>query len=391
MTNTKQRSSRSGMTLLEMMIALVVFSIIVAGAFSYVRSQSVGFSLGSERMDALQNLRYTANILELDLRTLGSNVPDDQPMIIYAGDDVFAFNADYTTNVADDPWAVYYDPDAPNGSVTALTTATQITVPNTSFLYPLESFPIGGATNSRAETIIFFFRPDSSTTRTDDYVLYRRVNREQPELVSRNLLRTPGTQFFEYFWVRTPLGSPSFIEDVPMDSLPLAHTAPYHGAPADTAPANFIDDLRGVRINITTTNGKTGDAERLRTITRTVRLPNAGLAIKKSCGDEPILGVGITALAGLLPGGEPVVNLTWNSAVDEDGGESDVTRYVIWRRVPGVAGWGDPYLSIPSGQSSYIYQDQAVAAGQQWEYALAAQDCTPMLSGTAVSGIVNIP
>ncbi len=391
MIKTKRLSAQRGMTLLEMMIALVVFSIIVGGAFSYVRSQSVGFRLGSERMDALQNLRFTANVLELDLRTLGSNVPDEQPMIIYAGNDVFAFNADYTTNVADDAWSVYYDPDAPTGSVTALRATTPITIPNTSFSYPSESFPMGGAVNSPAETIVFFFRPDSSTARDDDYVLYRKVNRDQPELVSRNLLKTAGLQFFEYFWLMRPLGSPAYIEQVPSDSLPLMHSAPYHGAPSDTNPVNLVDDIRGVRVNFTTTNGKTGAEERLRTISRTVRLPNAGLAIKRSCGDAPILGISLTAVYATLTGGEPVVNLSWNQAVDEGGGESDVTRYVIWRRDPANADWGDPYLSIPSGQSAYTYQDQAVAAGERWIYALAAQDCTPMLSGTTNSAVVNIP
>ena len=85
------------------------------------------------------------------------------------------------------------------------------------------------------------------------------------------------------------------------------------------------------------------------------------------------------------------MNLSWGRAVDEGGGENDVTRYVIWRRPTAVADWGDPYLSIPGGQSSYTYQDQAVSSGDQLIYALAAQDCTPLLSGIATSSAVNVP
>lgn len=385
-------SHRGGMTLLEMIIALVVFGVVVSAAFSLLRSQSRGFRVGSERLNALQNLRFAANMLDLDLRTAGSNVPDEQPFLVYAGSDVIAFNGDYTTNVANDVWAVYYDPDAPTGSVTALTRSRRITIPNTTFAYPDTSYRgLGGTTNSPAETIVFFFEVDTSTTRSDDYVLYRKVNGDPPEVVARNLLQTSGLQFFEYYWVRRPPSASASIQQVPQAQLPLMHSVPIHGAAADTGAAARIDSVRGVRVNFTTTNGRTGADERRRAITRTVRLPNAGLAIKRSCGDEPILGINLTAVADTLPGGEPVAALTWGQAVDESGGESDVTRYVIWRRLPSEPDWGDPYLSIPAGQPTYSYQDQAVASGDTYFYALAVQDCTPSLSDLVQAGPVNIP
>jgi prepilin-type N-terminal cleavage/methylation domain-containing protein len=111
------------MTLVELLVALAVFGIVVGAALGMLNSQSRAFRLGGEQMDALQNMRFTASVLELDLRTTGSNVPDAQPFLILADDDVVAFNADYTTNVTNDVWAVYFDPDAPGGSVTALTQA----------------------------------------------------------------------------------------------------------------------------------------------------------------------------------------------------------------------------------------------------------------------------
>jgi prepilin-type N-terminal cleavage/methylation domain-containing protein len=385
------------MTIIEMLVAMAVFSIVMAGAFAVLRSESRGLRLGAERASALQNLRFAANVLELDLRTLGANVPDEQPFLVYADGSVIAFNADYATNVADDPYGVYYDPDAPTGSVTALRAAEAITVPLSAFSYPDTNYTgLGGVTNSPAETIIFYFDLDTSTARTDDYALYKQINGDAPELVSRNILRNPSggglsVEFFEYFRVRTPQSAPAYVEAIPGDSLPLAHSAPIHGSLADTGSVALVDSVRGVRVSFTVTNGRTGAAEHRRSIARLIRFPNAGLAVKRTCGDEPILGVFLLAAPGVNANGDPIVTLTWNQAVDEAGGERDVTRYVLWRRLLGAAEWGDPYLSIPPGNVTYTYEDQAVTPGDTYEYALAVQDCTPSLSLIATAGPVTIP
>ena len=392
MTRTRSYRNEKGMTLIELMISLMVFSIVMASGLNFLRRQSESYRLGSNRMDMLQNMQFASNVLSLDIRTAGSNTPDEQPFLVYCGSDVVAFNADYTTNVANDAWAVYYDPDAPSGSVTALVPGTSITVPHTTFSYPSVSYSaLGGTGNSPAETIIFFFDPDSSTTRNDDYALFRQVNTDPPELVSRNLLQTQGLPFFEYFWLKTPLSAPAYIEQVPAAAIPLMHSVPVHGSAADTGVAARIDSVRAVQVNFTTTNGLTGTEERLRSVTRLIRIPNAGLAVRRSCGDEPILGATLNA-GGVTTGlGEPAVNLSWAQAVDESGGEGDVTRYVVWRRESSNPDWGDPYLSIPAGQANYTYQDQAVSSGDRYFYALAAQDCTPSLSSQSISALVVVP
>lgn len=389
---TSVRSDRHGMTIIEMLVAMAVFSVVMASAFAVLRSESRGMRLGSERAAALQNLRFAANVLEIDLRTLGANVPDDQPFLVYADENVVAFNGDYATNLPNDPYAVYFDPDAPGGSVTALTASQRITIPLSAFAYPDTNYiGLGGVTNSPAETIMFYFDLDTSTARVDDYVLYKKINRDAPEIVSRNVLASTGLPFFEYHWVRTPLSAPAYVEPVPRDSLPLAHSAPLHGSVADTGRVARIDSVRGVRVSFTVTNGRTGDAEHLRSISRLIRLPNAGLAVKRSCGDEPILGVFLLAAPSLDVNGDPIVTLTWNQAVDEAGGEQDVTRYVIWRRLDTATEWGDPYLSIPPGNPSYTYVDGAVTTGESYVYALAVQDCTPSLSPIATAGPVVAP
>ena len=379
------------MTLLEMMIALVVFSAVLVSALSIIQRQSRAFDAGSEGMNALQNVRFAVEYSAQQLRAVGSGVPDQQPFLVYAGADVVAFNGDLVTNVANDAFAVYYDPDAPAGSVSAARREQRFAVPNGAMSYPDTSYLLPSGANSPAETVILFFRPDSSTARLDDYALFRSTNGTRAELVARNLLLTAGRPFFEYMRVVTPVSGATTMAAVPASALPLAHTVPLHLATVDTGAAALIDSIRAVRISITGTNGLTGAAERIRTISRLIRLPNAGLAVRRTCGDEPLPAQAFGASLDTLASGEPVAALTWSASVDEAGGERDVMRYVIWRRLASETDWGDPYLSIPAGNTTYSYTDAAVQSGSQYSYAVAAQDCTPGLSSRLSAGPVAIP
>jgi hypothetical protein len=152
-----------------------------------------------------------------------------------------------------------------------------------------------------------------------------------------------------------------------------------------------IDSLRGVRVNFTATNGLTGANERIRTITRLVALPNAGLANRKSCGDEPIPPTGFVGANAILAGGKKAVRLTWNASVDEGGGEKDVIRYVVWRRQFASPNWGDPFESIPAGLPNYTWVDELVTPGETYAYAVASQDCTPTLSQIVTVGPITVP
>ncbi len=376
-------SSQRGFTLVELLITLLVFGIVTGSALAVFRSQSRAFTAGVDRMTVLQNLRYAANTLQGDLRTAGSNVPAIQPFLVYVDKDVVVFNADYATNIADDPFAFFYDPDAPMGEVTALRAAQQTTIPNSAFLYPSTDYMVAGV-NSPAETIIFFFRPDSLTARTDDFALFRQVNQGTAEMVARNLLRTEGQPFFEYVQLTSGGAGTTAIQVLPSARLPLAHLAPRQGSPADTGQSALIDSLQAVRVRFTATNGQAGNEERTRAITRLIRMPNVGTTTRPACGDVPMLGSNLIAAAGPNPG-DPIT-LTWGPAIDETGGERDVVRYVIYRREGANPNWGDPFLSIPSGEVAYMYGDADIVSGQVYWYALAAQDCTPALSDQSVAG-----
>ena len=387
MTSRRQLSER-GLTLIEMLIALTVFSVVLAGALAFLRAQGRSFTLGSQRSAMLQNSRFAFDELEKDLRTAGAGAPDIQPAMIYAGPNVVAFNANYATRTPGDVFAVYYDPDVPIGAADAARRSDRFTIPTTTVAYPDTDYLQGGLINSPAETITFFFAPDSTTSRSDDYILYRQVNNTAPELVARGILQTGAVPFLQYYAQVMVAGSP-VIQQVPNGTLPLQHSVPVHLAINDTGPAARIDSVRAVLVSFSVTNGLSGSSERRRPLSRYIRLPNVGLSNKQTCGDPPILGTGIAAAWNPAT---TAVDLTWNAAVDELAGERDVVRYVVWRKSVSDSSWGDPFLSFPpAGTPTYLYSDHDVTSGSKYVYGLAAQDCTPANSNLVASAEVDVP
>lgn len=382
--NNDRIASRNGMTLVEVMVALLVGLLVLSAAMTFFGQQGNAFNRGTTAMHALQNGRYAVNTLEKDIRTAGVGLAPRQPALVYAGADVLAFNADYAAGEATDVHAVYVDENAPSDQLNAVTHAGRFIVPLTTFGYPEVSYNRGD-TNSPAETLTFFFEPDGTTARTDDFALYRQVNAATAAVVARNLLPTDGHPFLEYQVVRVPEDGPTQMMTVPG---PLAHRAALHGSPADTGGLARIDSVRAVRVRFTVTNGETGTREQLRPVDRTVRLPNAGMATRNVCGDPP-LGTGLGATL-VSVAGQAAVQLAWGASPDEAGGEGDVLRYILWKSVDG-APFADPWVTIPAGLPTYSYLDEAVVPGQSVRYAVVVQDCTPSRSPLAPSPVVVIP
>ena len=370
----------AGFTLVELIIVTVVFGIVLTGTLGFMTVQHKAFLKGADRLMTLQNLRYAYQTLEIDLTTLGSNVPVGQPAMVLADGDVIAFTGDYTSNLANDVSAVYIDPDAPNGLVQA--PLVTISIPNSPFAWPDTIYVAPGGTPSMAELIIYFFEPDVSTARADDYVLKRQVNDAAPEVLARNLMKQGSTPFFRYFRERRYTSQSSDLDSIPDGDLPLFHSVMIHGSTSDTATSAKGDSIRAVRVSFRSTNGRPGADEWFADLSRVIDLPSAGYGIMMTCGDEPILGSPLTVqVVNPDPLEPPVVRLDWLPATDESVGEKDVIRYVLYRRpVPNIGDWGDPFLSIPAGAASYTYEDATVQVGATYQYAHAAQDCTPTLS-----------
>lgn len=383
------RSTR-GITLIEMLVALVIFAIVLGATMNMLLSQSRGFSKASDELALLQNYRFANDFIRREFSAAGGNVPDQQPVVVYAGIDAFAFSADYISNNAADVSAVFIDPDAPAGHVSAMTTAQQTTIPGSlpAFVYPSVNYNDAAANPSTAETITYFFSLNAATPRTDDFVLQRQVNNNAPEIVVRNILPDSARPFFRYHYLNVPSAGRSTVDTVPTAWLPLSHSVPLHGDVADSGAAARVDSLRLVEIRYVVTNGEVGPKERTKPISLAVPLPNMGVAKLAICGSQPLFSRPVSA--SLAMSGVDV-NLSWMPAVDEGGGENDVIRYGVFRRVVGDTLWGDPIIAIPAGNASYGFSDGGVVPGNVYEYAVTAQDCSPSSSTFSVSLPVVVP
>lgn len=380
--------ARAGFTLLEMTVALTLLGVLMTLTLNVFNDQVRMFREGTTTADALQTVRFAMGVMEKDLATVGVNVAPEQPFLVYADTHVIVFNADYTSTDENDLFAVFVDTAASQEVATAVSTVRRFQVPRTTFFYPDTTYRLG-AQNSPAETITFYFEPDTSTTRSDDYQLMRKVNDQQPDIIARQILRIPSTPFFTYIRRITPANASPFLQNAAVASLPLRHTARLHGSPADTGRVSAIDSVRAVRLAFRVTDGRPAAHERTYDAARTIWFANAGVAARQTCGDEPIAGSLNFQATAVLSGGIPGVELTWNAATDETAGERDVIRYIIFRmNAPGPV--SDPHLSIPAGSSSYSFTDFNVEIGATYYYSIAAQDCTPRLSEVIAATPVTV-
>jgi prepilin-type N-terminal cleavage/methylation domain-containing protein len=388
----------AGFTLVEMLITMVILSIVMGATITLLRSQTRTFRISGQKMELSQNMRYAVGTIDRALRTAGAGVANQQPMFIYGGNDVVAFNSNYT-HVNQDRCAVNINPDAPVGSYEILPLASAYIFPNTAFTYPSMTYT---STTCQAETIVFYFRPDSSTAaEPNDFVLMEKVNAMPAELVAKNLFAYPGRPFFQYFvhplsLIVPPAARDSLVLAGAAGSgivLPIRHSVAIHGSPTDSAgdPSNsyLADSVKAVRINIRVGNGLTGADQRLRDISTVVGLPNNGLIQLKDCGTAPLL-TGVLTVTPNAAGNPPSVTLQWPASFDEAAGETDINQYNIYRRLLADPAFGSALLTIPAGQPPpYVFMDNGVAAGTDYVYAVGAQDCTPSESARLVSPTVR--
>jgi prepilin-type N-terminal cleavage/methylation domain-containing protein len=261
---------RRGFSLVELLIAIVVMAVVLAGTMNFFMGQSKTFRKATTDMVLLQNARFATDLLNEHFRSVGANLTVGQPAVIYADKNTFAFNADYATNVAGDINAIYYEPKAPTNQVESLLMAQAFTIPNSA---PALSYPAGDYTQagapSPAEAITFWFTPDTETTRSNDYVLMRQVNSSVPEVVVRNVLPDSTYPFFRYMYLKTDA----------VTSIQTIDTRPAASLPATYASSLLIsgDSLRGVIISFIVTNGLADTAERTRPVSVIASLPNVGM------------------------------------------------------------------------------------------------------------------
>jgi len=375
---------RSGFTLLEVMLSITILLLVFAMTVPLFRSQVQAMGSTAGRSDAQQNVRFAISTMERQIRVAGAGVSDQQPLLVQADPFAVTFDADYaardTAAEGGAFGAVYYDPDLPAGSTMSMTPAHQITLPLSSTIWPTTSYYRGGPP-SAAETISFWVAPDNSPGSSGRYALFRRVNAMPVDTLARGMILDPLTPPFTY----QIINAAGAVVDVPASSLPAIHV-PVHGSPADTGSSALTDEIRFVKVHLIGSFIERDGTKTQRPADASIRLLNAGLLNHATCGDAPVFGQSVTAVA---PTSNQVV-LSWGRATDDGGGEKDVEKYVIYRRLVGDV-FADPLASIPAGQPTYTFTDTQVSSTNTWVYGVAAEDCGGQFSPIAVSNQVTVP
>lgn len=378
------RARRRGVTLMEMMIALLIFVTIFGLAVQFFRYQARSMSQSSGRQDALQNARYAQNAIDRDLRIAGIGVVNTQPLIVQADAMAITFNADLTTSDSADPAAIYYDPAVDSNSTISMNNASKVQLPRSASFYPDSNYA-DGSIPSRAETISYWVSLDSTSLHPDIYVLFRRVNNTTPRVVAKGINIPAGVAFFTYM---RP-DSTGALDSIRTASLPILHV-PIHGSAQDTGHSAWLDSVRVVRILAQGLYHDPDKGDITRKVASSTKLINAGMVRSTVCGDPPLPAVGAVATPLPNPLAPTSVQITWNESVDQDNGEKDVERYVVFKRRTGDPSWGEPIASVAASPPSYSIDDTDLHTGS-WDYAVVAQDCSPANSPMDGAGTVVIP
>lgn len=376
------RRRTAGFSIIELLIAMTMAVGLAGAAYSLFRSQSRSFSDNVDRFDTIQNARSAMEESERVIRTMGAGTPNNQPVLVYGANDVLAFNTDYIEqDTVSTRWATYFNPDTPVAETVVWDQTNQTVIPNTSYTYPTATYNLGNGSPSPAETYIFYFAPDSSTSRTDDFILYQRVNNGASDIVARNILAHPsGKPFFEYLMQRTLVSGDTLLSAsnaiIPLIRRPLVAGI----SSSDSAAYVRPDSVRAVRMNFRLTNGRTGTAERFRDVTTTIEVPNNGIPLPTVCGRAPLQPGSLTVVDTVAGSGR--LWFTWAKSADQDAGEDDVLQYILYRRPQAATAWADALvvLRATAGQASYSVEISNNEPGTAYTFGIAAQDCTPSQS-----------
>lgn len=378
---------RSGFTLIEMMMAILLTLLVFGITVPFFRVQTNAVDQGAGRLDALQNARYAQNAIDRELRLAGGT--PGQPLIVQAAAFAITFNVDLVSRLATDPNATYYTPSADSLSTESWEPSRKKALPTDSKMYPLQYYYDANLNQSPAETISYFLYLDGTSGRSDLYTLFRRVNDRDSTVVTRNIwIPASVGYFFRYYRARYD-GS---IQMIPMGSLPMYF---------DTPPVPLVapDTLREADIRIVEMRiaGLYRDVKKAKDVTRTIyyktRLFNAGLLKENTCGTAPLGANNVVATQVydiLSPFPLLKVTVTWDKSLEETGGEADVASYFVERRLSSGTDWEVLGNLLARNLATYSFDDFTFKSGS-WVYGVVATDCTPANSPVTISSAVINP
>jgi type II secretory pathway pseudopilin PulG len=373
------RAHRSAFTLIEITMALTVFTILGAATLSFFLRQTSAVTMTAGRMDAQQNVSFALDGIDHDLRVAGVGLGLRQPMVIEAHPYAVTFNADLVTkDTASVTAATYFDPSVADSLASALTPTNAIAYPLSGVIYPDSLYVQASGLVSNAETISYWVTLDSTTARTDDYLLLRRINSGAATVVARGIVFPGGAPAFRYFIPGATVNSRAEL---------TSPTLPLYFKEGDVASDTMLAKLSEVRLQLTAVFKDPRGNDVYRSVKENIPLLNAGLLHVPACGAAPQAPPVISSTAYAV--GDSV-GISWSASADETGRHT-VRSYSVYRRVGSAGPWGTPVYTAESlGQVSYTWTDYVVPLGQPYQYGVVARDCTPSLSSlSATAGTVT--
>lgn len=380
--------SRRGFTIVEMLVAMMLLMVVMAGTIQTFRKSSVLLGAQGGRLEAQQNARFAVSSLDRDLRVAGVGIVSGQPLLVEADTTAIVFNADLISRVIGDVGSVYVDTSADSNAVSAMKSVNKLALPGISSVsYPNSTYVQPGGTVSGAETVAYYLVKDSTSSYANQYNFVRRINATAPQVIARGIQYTPGDTVFQFFKQDTT----GKLTAIASSSLPLYHKATIHGSIADTGKYALVDSITTIKVKLVASyHDPHTNATLSRTIRSTLVIQNAMLVNATTCGNPP-LGVTVTDSTSPAGAATPFVTIMWSHAVDDGGGEKDVERYAIYKRPDTVATWNQPIASVPAGSSTYSWSDFNVLTGDHWVYGVAALDCTPSSSPIGATATIIVP
>jgi hypothetical protein len=364
-------------------MALTITILVFGAAVPFFTFQLRSLSADLGRTDAQMTARYAQNTVDRELRNIGIAVTPivnalgitrPQPKIVQADRFAVTFNTDLVANDTSDVQAVYVDPNVDTLLTLAMTATSQVKLPLASKYYPDFTYRNPDGSRSFSETVMYWASVDSTSGKTDEYVLFRRINTGPITVVARGFQIPAGQSLFSY----TRVDSAAKIVSVSTAKLPVYWDA----------ANSWADSIRTVTINLVGIfhgrNMKNDTLTMKRPINSQTALANIGLAQVRSCGDIPLNPGVPTAVMVQVGGVNDHVTLSWTASGDEASGEKDVERYAIFRREVGTS-FVDPIAVAGKGGASYDWDDFDLQPGLSFEYGVAAQDCSPANSTIRVS------
>jgi type II secretory pathway pseudopilin PulG len=372
---------RAAFTLVEVMIAMTMLTIIGAATLSFLVRQTQAVTVTAGRLDAQQNVSFALDEMDHDLRVAGVGLGVGQPMVIEAHPYAVTFNADLVTNdTASVTSATYYDPNVPDSLSQALVPASKITFPYSAVQYPDSEYLQASGIISNAETISYWVTLDSTTPRPDDYLLLRRVNDGPVSVVARGIVFPTGGPAFRYFMPGTAVNSRVEI---------LAPTLPLYFQAGNLGADTMLAKVSEVRLQLEAVYADPVVGDVYRSVNEYIPLLNAGLLHVAACGTAPQAPGSLTPTA--WSSGDSI-DVNWPASADELGGQRDVRSYSVYRRVASTTSWGTPIYTVPiAGTPTYDFEDKTVPLGQAYQYGVVARNCTPALSSLTVTAATVTP